>query len=105
VISWFHKRIAFKWANLCHYAAPQLHYLVYAAYRGMPHAESDYFARLAAGFNALVASTTTKTRTETDGAEDAGGGVGGSIAVDCANGVGAAKLATLAAAVVGLYTL
>ena len=73
---------------------PQLHYLVYAAYRGQPHAESDYFARLAAGFKTLAAAATGGETTATGD-----GGGGGSIAVDCANGVGAAKLATLSAAV------
>lgn len=84
---------------------PQLHYLVYAAYRGLPHAESDYFARLAAGFKTLVASRDQKDKgygggTASRGEEAAAAGeAGAGIAVDCANGVGAAKLAMLAAAV------
>ena len=64
---------------------PQLHYVVYASHRGLPSAEADYFARLARGFRDMVAGYERTTRN--------------SIVVDCANGVGAAKLAALAKAV------
>ena len=71
--------------GLC--TTPQLHWIVRASYRGDPHAEADYFARLAGGFAALVGDRTDdRARPSSD------------IHVDCANGVGASKLAALAAA-------
>ena len=71
--------------GLC--TTPQLHWIVRASYRGDPHAEADYFARLAGGFAALVGNRTDdRARPSSD------------IHVDCANGVGASKLAALAAA-------
>ena len=73
--------------GLC--TTPQLHWIVHAAYRGAPHAEADYFARLAGGFAALVADG-NRTGDRVHPPSD--------IYVDCANGVGAAKLAALAAA-------
>ena len=63
---------------------PQLHYLVYAASRGAPHDEDAYFARLARGFAALVATAPPAP----SGAPP--------LAVDCAHGVGSPKLARLA---------
>jgi phosphoacetylglucosamine mutase len=62
---------------------PQLHYVVYASYRNLPCDESDYFARLARGFGNMVQGVA-------GGTHDAS-----TIVVDCANGVGAAKLAPL----------
>ena len=62
---------------------PQLHYVVYASYRNHPCDESDYFARLARGFGNMVQGVA-------GGTHDAS-----TIVVDCANGVGAAKLAPL----------
>ena len=71
--------------GLC--TTPQLHWIVRASHRGDPHAEADYFARLAGGFAALVGNRTDdRARPSSD------------IHVDCANGVGASKLAALAAA-------
>ena len=66
---------------------PQLHYVVYASHRGWPSAEADYFARLARGFRRMVAGGTNDDDERR------------SIVVDCANGVGAAKLAALAEAI------
>lgn len=64
---------------------PQLHYAVYAAYRGMPHTEADYFARLALGFKALVAGpASSPPSTSPAAASD----VATDIVVDCANGAG-----------------
>ena len=68
---------------------PQLHYVVYASHRGLPSAEADYFARLARGFRHMVAGGTNDDDERR------------SIVVDCANGVGAAKLAALAEAIGG----
>ena len=71
--------------GLC--TTPQLHWIVRASYRGDPHAEADYFARLAGGFAALVGNRTDDRAVPSS-----------DIHVDCANGVGASKLAALAAA-------
>ena len=73
-------------ASTC--TAGQLRWIVRASYRGDPHAEADYFARLAGGFAALDGNR-TDDRAHTH--------VGDSSS-DCANGVGASKLAALAAA-------
>ena len=73
---------------------PQLHYVVYAANRGMPCGEEDYFERLAGAFKTLASSSTA-----TAGDEDADDRTEietETVFVDCANGVGAAKLRTLA---------
>ena len=72
---------------------PQLHYVVYASHRGWPSAEPDYFARLARGFRHMVAGVPGPSSANDDERR--------SIVVDCANGVGAAKLAALAEAIGG----
>ena len=68
---------------------PQGHFAVYAAYRGWPRTEADYYARLARGYATLTRfeshehNTTRHTHDEER------------IFVDCANGVGASKFARL----------
>lgn len=75
---------------------PQLHYVVYASHRGLPSAEADYFARLARGFRDMVAGSSPPTGPP---ANDERARRRNSIVVDCANGVGAAKLVALAEAI------
>ena len=62
---------------------PQGHFAVYAAYRGWPRTEADYYDRLARGY-----ATLCRFESEADLNPE-------QIFVDCANGVGAAKLARL----------
>ena len=62
---------------------PQGHFAVYAAYRGWPRTEADYYARLARGY-----ATLTRSESHEKMDEDC-------IFVDCANGVGASKFARL----------
>ena len=68
---------------------PQGHFAVYAAYRGWPRTEADYYARLARGYATLTRFEShehNNTRHTHD--EEC-------IFVDCANGVGASKFARL----------
>ena len=65
---------------------PQGHFAVYAAYRGLPRTEADYYARLARGYARLCRSLQLEPSASDDKS---------AIFVDCANGVGAPKLARL----------
>ncbi|KAI7835556.1 hypothetical protein COHA_010550 [Chlorella ohadii] len=60
---------------------PQLHWMVMRRNRGEPAGEADYYAALAGAYAQLVAGTQP---------------LGQTLYVDCANGVGAPKLAALA---------
>ena len=72
---------------------PQGHFAVYAAYRGWPNTETDYYDRLARGYATLCGFESTTTDDEKkDDPND-------TIFVDCANGVGAQKLGRLVDAV------
>ena len=71
---------------------PQGHFAVYAAYRGCPNAETDYYDRLARGYATLCDFDSTTSENDTNDTND-------TIFVDCANGVGAQKLARLLDAV------
>ena len=64
---------------------PQGHFTVYAAYRGWPRTEADYYARLARGYATLCGFQSESD----DPTPDA------PIFVDCANGVGAEKFVRL----------
>jgi phosphoacetylglucosamine mutase len=86
--------------NLGEMTTPQLHYVVYAAYRGWPRAEADYYARLAAGFEALTTAAADAAAPPSKTPAPAA-----AIVVDCADGVGAAKLAALAEATGGSLAL
>jgi phosphoacetylglucosamine mutase len=70
---------------------PQGHFAVYAAYRGWPNTETDYYDRLARGYATLCGFESTTTDDEND--------TNDTIFVDCANGVGAQKLGRLVDAV------
>ena len=70
---------------------PQLHFAVYASYRGLPNTERAYYERLARGYTELL-----KEDKDTD-AGDAGDTHSAQVElifVDCANGVGAGKFGT-----------
>jgi phosphoacetylglucosamine mutase len=64
---------------------PQLHWMVMRRNQGLPADEPSYYAALAGAFAALTAEM----------ARPGGGGGSVLLHVDCANGVGAAKLAAL----------
>ena len=71
---------------------PQGHFAVYAAYRGWPRTEADYYDRLARGYATLCRFESTTSENYTNDPNE-------TIFVDCANGVGAQKLARLLDAV------
>ncbi|PSC72140.1 phosphoacetylglucosamine mutase [Micractinium conductrix] len=65
---------------------PQLHWMVMSRNRGQPWAEADYCAALAGAYQQLVAGTQP---------------LGQTLYMDCANGVGAPKMAALAQQLAG----
>jgi len=71
-----------------------MRWMTWRSKSGRPHTEADYFARLAQGFKALVAGPASPSPSTSLAAASDDAALG--IVVDCANGVGAAKLAQLA---------